>query len=543
MAGGQARARALAPLYLMPKRDIEGGSDDEDEPPPSGVSAQLLAFVRVFLMPFLMPFRALLGTRQRPLALVGPTGASGDESEGALTPQSPELPPSPDVPDVPVNRTPIATPEPLWPAEAAPPGATPDEGVPDDDASREADDDDQNSGDESSSAADSAEEAPGWLSRTWRTVSPFQSSWRRSEEEGDSGSDSDGDGDGGSVGASGGSGGGGGGNSGGGGGGGSGSCGGGGSGGRTREGSGSGSGSDERYSSYSGSDDCGSPSPVAAASSPPPRKSAATGKSPRLSPRGVTPEEARAAAARLARARRRLARDCEAGQAQLARRLSTVDDEGDDSEEVEVGFWATGVVEEEIPPPVLLPASMAPSPAGNSWSGSMLPASTPPTTRRDSATPVPAAAPAAASASASSPPPPSGFFARLWHPSASADPPTGNSRGGSPANPRAPTASPTVGAGGLPLGSWGVAQVCGWLRSEGFAQYAAAFDANHIDGVSLVQLTKEDLAELGVISIGHRLAILRARAARQQDGMPMPMAHAAEAEARLAPAPRPRASA
>ena len=524
-------------LFLMPRRDIEAGSHDEEEPPPSGVSAQLLAFVRVILMPLLIPFRALLGTRQRPLALVGPTGASGDESEGALTPRSPELPPSPGVPDVPVNRTPIATPEPLWPAASAPPGATPDEGVPDDDASREADDDDQNSGDESSSAADSTEEAPGWLSRTWRTVSPFQSTWRRSEEEGDSGSDSDGDGDGGGGGGGSGNGGGGGGN--GGGGGGSGSCGGGGgSGGRAREGSGSGSGSDERYSSYSGSDECGSPSPVAAASPPPPRKSAATGKSPRLSPRGVTAEEARAAAARLARARRRLARDCEAGQAQLARRLSTVDDEGDDSEEV--GFWATGVVDEEIPPTVLLPASMAPSPAGNSWSGSMLPASTPPTTRRDSATPVPAAA---AAASASSPLPPSGFFARLWHPSAPADPPTGNSREGSPANPRAPTASPTVGAGGLPLGSWGVAQVCGWLRSEGFAQYAVAFDANHIDGVSLAQLTKEDLAELGVISIGHRLAILRARAARQQEGMPMPMAHAAEAEARVAPAPRPRASA
>ena len=186
---------------------------------------------------------------------------------------------------------------------------------------------------------------------------------------------------------------------------------------------------------------------------------------------------------------------------------------------------------------MLLPASMAPSPAGNR-SGSMLPASTPPT-RRDSATPVPAAVAAAAPvASAPSPPPPSGFFARLWQGG------SGSSRGGSPAKPRAPTASPAVGAGGLPLGSWGVAQVCGWLCSEGFAQYAAAFDANHIDGISLAQLTKEDLAELGVVSVGHRLAILRARAARQQEGMPMPRAHATtEAGARLASAPRPRASA
>jgi len=499
----------------MRERDIEAGSDDEEESP-SGVSAQLFAFVRVVLTPFLMPFRALLGTRQRPLALVGPTGGSGDESEGALTPRSPELPPSPDVPDVPVNRTPIATPEPLWPAEAAPPRATPDEGVPDDDASREADDDDQNSDDESSSAAGSTEEAPGWLSRTWRTLSPFQNSWRQSEEESDSGSDSDGEGDGG------------------GGRGGGGSFGGGGRGGRACEGSGSGSGSDDRYSSYSGSES-DEDSPAVAASPPPPRKGPATGKSPRLSPRGVTPEEARAAAARLARARRRLARECEAGQAQLAQRLSTVADEGEEGEQV--GFWSTGVADEE-PPPVLLPASMAPSPAGIR-SGSMLPASTPPT-RRDSATPVPAAAAAAAApvASAPSPPPPSGFFARLWQGG------SGSSRGGSPAKPRAPTASPAVGAGGLPLGSWGVAQVCGWLCSEGFAQYAAAFDANHIDGISLAQLTKEDLAELGVVSVGHRLAILRARAARQQEGMPMPRAHATtEAGARLASAPRPRASA
>ena len=211
-----------------------------------------------------------------------------------------------------------------------------------------------------------------------------------------------------------------------------------------------------------------------------------------------------------------------------------------------MGFWSTDVVDEE-PPPVLLPASMSSrSPAGNR-SGSMLSASTPPTLR-DSATPVPAAAAAAApsaSAPSPSPPPPSGFFARLWQGGSGGE--ASSSRGGSPAKSRAPTASPAVGvaqgAGGLPLGSWGVAQVCGWLRSEGFAQYAAAFDANHIDGISLAQLTKEDLAELGVVSVGHRLAILRARAARQQEGMPMPRAHATEVGARLAAAPRPRASA
>ena len=44
----------------------------------------------------------------------------------------------------------------------------------------------------------------------------------------------------------------------------------------------------------------------------------------------------------------------------------------------------------------------------------------------------------------------------------------------------------------------------------------ASFDDNHIDGRALAQLTKEDLTELGVKSIGHRLAILRARGAREQ---------------------------
>ena len=113
--------------------DIEAGDIEEPELPPSGVSAQLLAFVKVFVMLWTAPFRALLGTRQRPPTLVGLASAIGEEE--VLPPPSPELPPSPDFPntadmaDAPVYRTPVATPEPLWPAEAAPPGATVDEGV------------------------------------------------------------------------------------------------------------------------------------------------------------------------------------------------------------------------------------------------------------------------------------------------------------------------------------------------------------------------------------------------------------------------------
>ena len=54
----------------------------------------------------------------------------------------------------------------------------------------------------------------------------------------------------------------------------------------------------------------------------------------------------------------------------------------------------------------------------------------------------------------------------------------------------------------------------GWLRSLGLEKYEAAFRENEIDETVLPNLTAEDLKELGVASLGHRLKLL--------DGSPLP---------------------
>jgi len=62
------------------------------------------------------------------------------------------------------------------------------------------------------------------------------------------------------------------------------------------------------------------------------------------------------------------------------------------------------------------------------------------------------------------------------------------------------------------LETWDVEAVCKWLRIIGLAEYADDFRLNHIDGRALALLGRDDLAEVGVRSVGHRLTILRARA-------------------------------
>ena len=49
-----------------------------------------------------------------------------------------------------------------------------------------------------------------------------------------------------------------------------------------------------------------------------------------------------------------------------------------------------------------------------------------------------------------------------------------------------------------------------WLRGLGLEQYAASFRDNDIDADILPELTAEDLAGLGVASIGHRRKLLAA---------------------------------
>ena len=45
-----------------------------------------------------------------------------------------------------------------------------------------------------------------------------------------------------------------------------------------------------------------------------------------------------------------------------------------------------------------------------------------------------------------------------------------------------------------------------WLRSLGLERYEAAFRENEIDETVLPSLTAEDLKELGVVSLGHRVS-------------------------------------
>ena len=69
-------------------------------------------------------------------------------------------------------------------------------------------------------------------------------------------------------------------------------------------------------------------------------------------------------------------------------------------------------------------------------------------------------------------------------------------------------ATPIVGA---------VMDVVVWLRSLGLGKYEAAFRENEIDETVLPSLTHENLKELGVAAVGHRLKLLDAIAALRSD--------------------------
>src|ERR1700751_1296319 len=70
--------------------------------------------------------------------------------------------------------------------------------------------------------------------------------------------------------------------------------------------------------------------------------------------------------------------------------------------------------------------------------------------------------------------------------------------------------------------------IADWLRRLGLEQYAPAFAANDIETEILPELTAEDLAGLGVTSIGHRrkllaaIAGLRAEASDSANPLPNP---------------------
>src|SRR6516165_5001830 len=56
-----------------------------------------------------------------------------------------------------------------------------------------------------------------------------------------------------------------------------------------------------------------------------------------------------------------------------------------------------------------------------------------------------------------------------------------------------------------------------WLRSLGLGKYEAAFRENDIDETVLPSLTHENLKDLGVASLGHRVKLLDAIAALRTD--------------------------
>jgi hypothetical protein len=63
-----------------------------------------------------------------------------------------------------------------------------------------------------------------------------------------------------------------------------------------------------------------------------------------------------------------------------------------------------------------------------------------------------------------------------------------------------------------------------WLRSLGLERYEAVFRENEINERVLPSLTAEDLKELGVTALGHRLKLLDAIAALRNDASAPPVA-------------------
>lgn len=50
--------------------------------------------------------------------------------------------------------------------------------------------------------------------------------------------------------------------------------------------------------------------------------------------------------------------------------------------------------------------------------------------------------------------------------------------------------------------------VCDWLAEHGYEQYTSSFQENEIEGSHLATLTRDDLTELGINKLGHKIGIL-----------------------------------
>ena len=63
-----------------------------------------------------------------------------------------------------------------------------------------------------------------------------------------------------------------------------------------------------------------------------------------------------------------------------------------------------------------------------------------------------------------------------------------------------------------PLELWSTDDVSTWLSELSLDQYRESFLENEISGIHLSEMTKDDLRELGIARLGHRLTILNALA-------------------------------
>lgn len=90
-----------------------------------------------------------------------------------------------------------------------------------------------------------------------------------------------------------------------------------------------------------------------------------------------------------------------------------------------------------------------------------------------------------------------------------------SSCGGSSRSPSPLTLMQAVAASGKPFATkpvelWSKHDVADWLESLNLAEHRHAFLDNEIEGAHLPSLQKEDLIDLGVTRVGHRMNIERA---------------------------------
>jgi len=64
-----------------------------------------------------------------------------------------------------------------------------------------------------------------------------------------------------------------------------------------------------------------------------------------------------------------------------------------------------------------------------------------------------------------------------------------------------------------PVTEWTVDDVCSWLDDIGLEEHIEMFWDNEIQGAHLVDMTKDDLKELGITRLGHRMTIANGIAA------------------------------